>query len=91
MSKWVYLYNEVKQVEKRVNGSWDGVKTIVGGKGAGLMDMTRANVPVPPFFTVTTEACIAYQKAGKFSKDLWEQELKALKAIEKATGKKIRG
>lgn len=89
MSKWVYLYNEVKQVEKRVNGSWDGVKTIVGGKGAGLMDMTRANVPVPPFFTVTTEACIAYQKAGKFSKDLWEQELKALKAIEKATGKKF--
>lgn len=89
MSKWVYLYNEVKQVEKRVNGSWDGVKTIVGGKGAGLMDMTRANVPVPPFFTVTTEACIAYQKAGKFPKGLWEQELKALKAIEKKTGKKF--
>ncbi len=35
MTKWVYLYNEVKQVEKLANGSWDGVKSIVGGKGAG--------------------------------------------------------
>ncbi|MBN8654135.1 MAG: pyruvate, phosphate dikinase [Anaerolineae bacterium] len=89
MSKWVYLYNEVKEVEKRAGGSWDGVKSIVGGKGAGLMDMTRANVPVPPFFTVTTEACNAYQKAGKFPKGLWDQELKALKEIERKTGKKF--
>ena len=89
MSKWVYLYNEVKEVEKIAKGSWDGVKSIVGGKGAGLMDMTRANVPVPPFFTVTTEACNAYQAAGKFPKGLWDQELKALKALEKKTGKKF--
>jgi pyruvate,orthophosphate dikinase len=89
MTKWVYLYNEVKQVEKLAGGSWDGVKAIVGGKGAGLMDMTRAKVPVPPFFTVTTEACNAYQKAGKFPKGMWEQELRALKVIEKATGKKF--
>jgi len=89
MSKWVYLYNEVKEVEKIAKGSWDGVKAIVGGKGAGLMDMTRANVPVPPFFTVTTEACNAYQKAGKFPKGMWEQELKALKEIERKTGKKF--
>ncbi|MCQ3939340.1 MAG: pyruvate, phosphate dikinase [Chloroflexi bacterium] len=89
MPKWVYLYNEVREVEKRAGGSWDGVKAIVGGKGAGLLDMTRANVPVPPFFTVTTEACIAYQKEGKFPKGMWEQELKALRQIEKKTGKKF--
>ena len=89
MTKWVYLYNEVKQVEKRAGGSWDGVKAIVGGKGAGLLDMTRARVPVPPFFTVTTEACNAYQNAGKFPTGMWDQELKALKVIEKATGKKF--
>ena len=89
MTKWVYLYNEVKQVENRAGGSWDGVKAIVGGKGAGLLDMTRARVPVPPFFTVTTEACNAYQKAGKFPAGMWDQELKALKVIEKATGKKF--
>ncbi len=89
MSKWVYLFNEVKDVEKVAGGSWDGVKSIVGGKGAGLMDMTRAGVPVPPFFTVTTEACNAYQKAGKFPAGMWDQELKALKVVEKKTGKKF--
>ncbi|MBI5944583.1 MAG: pyruvate, phosphate dikinase [Chloroflexi bacterium] len=89
MNKWVYLFNEVKEVEKVAGGSWDSVKSLVGGKGAGLMDMTRAGVPVPPFFTVTTEACNAYQKANKFPAGMWDQELKALKAIEKATGKKF--
>ena len=89
MNKWVYLFNEVKEVEKVAGGSWDSVKSIVGGKGAGLMDMTRAGVPVPPFFTVTTEACNAYQKANKFPAGMWDQELKALKAIEKTTGKKF--
>ena len=87
--KWVYLFDEVKEVEKLAGGSWDGVKAIVGGKGAGLLDMTRAGVPVPPFFTVTTEACIAYQKAGKFPAGMWDQELKALKEIERKTGKKF--
>ncbi|MCK6582007.1 MAG: pyruvate, phosphate dikinase [Anaerolineales bacterium] len=89
MTKWVYLYNEVKQVEKLAGGSWDSVKAIVGGKGAGLLDMARANVPVPPFFTVTTEACIAYQKTGKFPKGMWEQEIRALKVIERKTGRKF--
>lgn len=89
MTKWVYLYNEVKEAEKVAGGSWDAVKALVGGKGSGLLDMTRAGVPVPPFFTVTTEACNAYQKLGKFPAGLWQQELKALKAIEKKTGKKF--
>jgi len=89
MNKWVYLFNEVKEAEKVAGGSWDAVKALVGGKGSGLLDMTRAGVPVPPFFTVTTEACNAYQKTGKFPKGLWEQELKALKAVEKQTGKKF--
>jgi len=89
MNKWVYLFNEVKEVEKISGGSWDNVKALVGGKGAGLMDMTRAGVPVPPFFTVTTQACNAYQKAGKFPSRMWDQELKALRAIEKASAKKF--
>jgi pyruvate, orthophosphate dikinase len=89
MTKWVYLFDEVKEAEKAAKGSWDAVKALVGGKGSGLLDMTRAGVPVPPFFTVTTEACNAYQKLGKFPAGLWEQELKALKAIEKKTGRKF--
>ncbi len=89
MKKWVYVFNELREVEKATGGKWDDVKALVGGKGAGLLDMTRAGVPVPPFFTVTTEACNSYQKAGKFPAGLWKQELEALKQIEKATGKKF--
>src|SRR5512141_2171367 len=88
MKKWVYLFDEVREVEKATGGNWDNVKGLVGGKGAGLLDMTRAQVPVPPFFTVTTEACNEYQKAGKFPPGMWEQELAALKSIETKTGKK---
>jgi len=51
--------------------------------------MTRAGVPVPPFFTVTTAACNEYQKEGKFPAGMWEQELSALKQVEKKTGKKF--
>ncbi len=89
MKKWVYLFNEIRAVEKATGGNWDDVKGLVGGKGAGLLDMTRAGVPVPPFFTVTTEACNEYQRAGKFPSGMWAQELTALKQIERATGKKF--
>ncbi len=91
MKKWVYLFNEFREVEKATGGQWDDVKGLVGGKGAGLLDMTRAGVPVPPFFVVTTEACNAFQKAGKFPAGMWSQELEALKQIEKRTGKKFGG
>jgi len=87
--KWVYLFNEVDAAEKYAR-NWEGVRALLGGKGAGLADMYRGGLPVPPFFTVTTEACNAYLAAGeKFPPGLWEQELKALKEIEKATGKKF--
>src|SRR5512137_1250320 len=89
MKKWVYLFNQVKEVERAVGGAWDDVKGLVGGKGAGLLDMTRAGVPVPPFFTVTAEACVEFQKAGKFPAGQWNQMLDAMKQIEKQTGKKF--
>jgi pyruvate,orthophosphate dikinase len=89
MKKWVYLFDEVKEVEKIRGGDWDEVKGLVGGKGAGLLDMTRAGVPVPPFFTITTEACNEFQKDEKFPAGMWAQELAALKQIEKAAGKKF--
>ena len=86
--KWVYLFGEVKAAEKYA-GSWEGVRALLGGKGSGLADMTRAGVPVPPGFTVTTEACNEYRKNGKFPPGMWEQVLNAMKQIEKATGKKF--
>jgi pyruvate,orthophosphate dikinase len=88
--KWVYLFEEVDEAEKYVGGSWQGVRALLGGKGANLAEMTRIGVPVPPGFTVTTEACNAYlEKGGAFPEGMWEQELDALKRVEQKTGKKF--
>jgi len=84
--KWVYRFEEVADAEKYA-GSWEGVRGLLGGKGSGLADMTRAGVPVPPGFTVTTEACNEFRKVGNFPEGMWDQTLTALKAVEKETGK----
>ena len=87
--KWVYLFDEVDEAE-RYAGSWDGVRGLLGGKGAGLADMTRAKLPVPPGFTITTEACNAFYDNGQqFPEGMWEQTLEALKKVEAETGKKF--
>lgn len=88
--KYVYLFREVNEVEARVGGDWAKVRALLGGKGAGLADMARLGVPVPPGFTVTTEACNAYLAAGEqFPPQMWEQELTAVATIEQLTGKKF--
>jgi len=85
--KWVYQFNEVGEAEAHT-GSWDEVRALLGGKGANLGDMTRLGVPVPPGFTVTTQACNAYLQAGEqFPEGMWEQEMEALRQVEKDTGK----
>ncbi|MDX9993230.1 MAG: pyruvate, phosphate dikinase [Anaerolineales bacterium] len=86
--KWVYLFEEVAEAEKYA-GNWEGVRSLLGGKGAGLADMTRASVPVPPGFTVTTEACNEFRKNDGFPEGQWNQQLEAIKTVEKATGKKF--
>jgi pyruvate,orthophosphate dikinase len=87
--KWIFLFDEVDKAEEKA-GSWEGVRALLGGKGANLGEMSRLGIPVPPGFTVTTEACNAYLAEGeKFPEDMWEQELEALKAVEKKTGKKF--
>ena len=88
-NKWVYLFNEIEEAEKYA-GSWDGVRGLMGGKGANLAEMTRIGVPVPPFFTITTEACNAFlANSNQFPEGMWEQSLEALKGVEKAAGKKF--
>ncbi len=78
--KWVYLFREGNAQ----------MRDLLGGKGAGLAEMTRAKLPVPPGFTITTAACNAYRAAkNKFPKGMWQQTLAALKKIEKASGKKF--
>jgi pyruvate,orthophosphate dikinase len=65
-----------------------GMKDLLGGKGAGLAEMTLAGLPTPPGFTITTEACNDYFAAGKTLPDgLWDDVLEAVKAVERQTGK----
>ncbi|MBK9007766.1 MAG: pyruvate, phosphate dikinase [Anaerolineae bacterium] len=88
MTTWVYLFDEVAKAEKYA-GSWEDVRALLGGKGAGLFDMTRAGVPVPPGFTVTTEACNWFRQRGAFPPGMWKQALDAMKVTEKRAGKKF--
>ncbi len=76
--KWVYLFEE---------GRGDA-KELLGGKGAGLAEMTRAGLPVPPGFIVTTEACNAFYANNKqFPEGMWEQVVEGLRKLEEKTGK----
>jgi pyruvate, orthophosphate dikinase len=64
------------------------MRDLLGGKGAGLAEMTKAGLPVPPGFTITTEACNDYFEAGKSLPDgLWDDVLEAVKEVEQETGK----
>jgi pyruvate,orthophosphate dikinase len=87
--KWVYLFSELEAAERHA-GSRDGLRGLLGGKGANLADMTRIGVPVPPGFTITTAACNAYLAHGRvFPAGMGEQMLAALGRLEAATGKKF--
>ncbi len=64
------------------------MRALLGGKGAGLAEMTNAGLPVPPGFTITTEACNAYYSAGKELPDgLWDNVVAHMKELEQQTGK----
>jgi pyruvate,orthophosphate dikinase len=84
IGKYVYLF---------AGGKADGngeMKDLLGGKGAGLAEMTNAGLPVPPGFTITTEACNAYLASGeKLPDGMWDQVLVALSQVEAATEKKF--
>ncbi|MCX7940108.1 MAG: pyruvate, phosphate dikinase, partial [Thermoflexales bacterium] len=89
--QWVFLFSDEKGVSK-VAKTWQELRELLGGKGAGLFDMTRAGLPVPPGFTISTEACDAFVKAGnKIPDEIWQQALAAMKVIEKQTGKVFGG
>jgi pyruvate, orthophosphate dikinase len=64
------------------------MRSTLGGKGAGLAEMTNAGLPVPPGFTITTEACNAYYAAGKeLPAGLWDDVVAHMKQLEEQTGK----
>ena len=62
-------------------------KDLLGGKGAGLAEMTSLGLPVPPGFTITAEVCRAAMKAGSLPDDLWGEIDAAVERLEKATGR----
>ena len=65
------------------------MRDLLGGKGAGLAEMTRLGLPVPPGFTITTKACNAYSRSGRFPPGLLKQVDEALVVIESKAGKKF--
>lgn len=82
--KYVYFFGGGK-----ADGKGD-MKDLLGGKGAGLAEMTNLRIPVPAGFTITTEACNEYFKSGKkYPPGVWEQVLENLKKVEKAMGMKL--
>ncbi len=86
MTTWVYGFDQIDDAQERVGGDWDDVRALLGGKGANLGDMTRLGIPVPPGFTVSTEACLAYLAADATMPDgLWEQIVRAVGSLEEQT------
>ncbi|SEF74022.1 pyruvate phosphate dikinase [Caloramator fervidus] len=78
--KYVYFFNEGNAK----------MKELLGGKGANLAEMTNIGLPVPPGFTVTTEACIRYYKDDqKIADEIINEIFEALGRLEKITGKKF--
>ncbi len=84
MKKYVYSFG---------NGVAEGdgsMKDVLGGKGAGLAEMSRAGIPVPPGFTISTEVCnIYFQNGNQVPADIDNQILQALTKLEKQIGKKL--
>jgi len=84
-TKWVYFFGAGK-----TEGKAD-MKNLLGGKGANLAEMANLDVPVPPGFTITTEACIEYTKLKDYPESMWDQVLENLAKLEDAMGAKFGG
>ncbi len=82
-TKYVYFFGS-----GRADGNKE-MKAELGGKGAGLAEMTNAGLPVPPGFTIQTEACREYMRAGRVSAEVDRQMLDALHRLEDLEGRKL--
>ncbi|OUR96185.1 pyruvate, phosphate dikinase [Halobacteriovorax marinus] len=83
-NKWVYSFSAT-----RTEGN-QGMKNLLGGKGANLAEMSSLGLAVPPGFTVTTEACLDYEnKSNSIDEEIKAQVIAALKEVEISTGKKF--
>lgn len=88
--KWVYSSKTARQELTKALGHRPDrreMRILLGSQGTALAETAEVGFPVPPCFTITTEACIAYLETGKFPDDMWGQVLEALREIEEQTGK----
>src|SRR5881628_3721764 len=84
MQKYVYFFGGGK-----AEGKGD-MKDTLGGKGAGLAEMTNAGLPVPPGFTISTEVCRTfYENKGKLGSDIQKQVDEALARLESVSEQKL--
>jgi pyruvate, orthophosphate dikinase len=84
VKKWVYFFGAGKS---EGDGEW---RDLLGGKGAGLAEMTRIGLPVPAGFTISTETCDFFYKSNKkYPSELKKQVVDNVKKLEKVTGKKL--
>jgi pyruvate,orthophosphate dikinase len=83
--KYVYFYGGGK---KMTDGD-RSMRDLLGGKGANLAEMANAGVPVPPGFTISTEACAAYEEAGSYPRSMMQQVKQELRKLEQLEGKKL--
>src|SRR5690242_17723525 len=84
VKKWVYFFGAGKA---EGDGTW---RDLLGGKGAGLAEMTKIGLPVPAGFTISTEACDYFYKNGrKYPAELKKEVAQHVAKLEKVTGKKL--
>ncbi len=78
--RWVWRFEEGHR----------GMRDLLGGKGAGVAEMTRAGLPVPPGFTITTQACLAFLGGrDRFPDGLWDEVLLNLRWLERTAGRRF--
>jgi pyruvate,orthophosphate dikinase len=79
-SRWVFAFDAAAGLGRE----------LLGGKGAALAEMTAAGLPVPPGFTITTAACVAFLRAGgTFPEGLWDEVLDHLRRLEAREGRRL--
>jgi pyruvate,orthophosphate dikinase len=89
MTKWCYFFGKAQDGRNLTEGD-ASMKALLGGKGANLAEMATIGLPVPPGFTITTEACKSYYDNGeKWPEGLAEQHEQYLQMLEGVTGKKL--
>ncbi|MBK1876235.1 pyruvate, phosphate dikinase [Pelagicoccus mobilis] len=89
-ARWVWAFDEVEAVYKKLDGDKERVLTLLGGKGANLAEIARIGLLIPPGFTVTTEACMHFLKTDKkLSQDMWNQIEEGILHLEERTEKEL--